>query len=79
MNGIGLFLITYNRLDYLKQSLEALESHNWGGADLIGVVDDGSTDGTQEFLIEYAKEHKISLILKVGAFIGLLAFLFASL
>ncbi len=63
---VGLFLITYNRLDYLKKSLEALDNNNWGGANLRGIVDDGSNDGTSDFLIEYAKENDAIIILKSG-------------
>jgi len=50
MNKIGLAIMTYNRIDYLKQCLASLKENNYGGADYVVVVDDCSTDGTVEFL-----------------------------
>jgi len=47
---IGLGICTYHRIDYLKQCIESLEDNNWGGADEVVVVDDCSTDGTQDYL-----------------------------
>ncbi len=41
-NKIGLFVVTYNRLDYLKQCIESLDKNNWGGATVRGIVDDCS-------------------------------------
>jgi glycosyltransferase involved in cell wall biosynthesis len=56
-NGlVGLGLITYNRLDYLKQCLESLEKNNFGGADYVIIVDDGSTDGTRQFIQDYKRK-----------------------
>jgi len=51
MKKIGLTLLTYNRLSYLRQSIEALNKANWGGANFKLVVDDGSTEeGYEEYL-----------------------------
>ena len=50
MVRIGLAVITYNRLDYLKQCLKTLDDNNWGGATERIVIDDCSTDGTREWL-----------------------------
>lgn len=47
---IGLCLVTYNRIEFLKQSLQSIISNNFGGAKELIVVDDASTDGTFEYL-----------------------------
>lgn len=52
---IGLALATYNRLDYLKQCIDALNRNEWGGAYDCVVCDDGST---QEGYKEYLKQLK---------------------
>ena len=50
-SNIPVLFITYNRLDYTKQSLPVL-IENTPGARLI-VIDNGSTDGTVEYLNEF--------------------------
>lgn len=47
---IGLAIITYNRLNYLKRCIESLEKNKFGGADKVVIIDDCSTDGTVEYL-----------------------------
>lgn len=47
---IGIGIVTYNRVDYLKQCIKSLEDNNLGGADDIIIVDDCSSDGTKEFM-----------------------------
>lgn len=56
-NKIGLAVITYNRLDYLKQCIESLDKHNWGGATVKVVCDDGSTqEGYTDYLNELSQK-----------------------
>ena len=56
MDGkIGLGVVTYNRPDYLRQCLEALEKNNWGGANYIIVIDDSSSTKNRQ-LIERLEE-----------------------
>jgi glycosyltransferase involved in cell wall biosynthesis len=43
---------TFNRLEYLKEALASVEAQTYGNIELI-VLDDGSTDGTAEFLSSY--------------------------
>jgi GT2 family glycosyltransferase len=50
MVKVGLAVITYNRLDYLKKCLTCLYENSWGGAQVRLIVDDCSTDGTKEWL-----------------------------
>lgn len=37
---IGLAVVTYKRIDYLRQCLESLEKNNWGGASVRVVIAD---------------------------------------
>jgi|UniRef100_A0A7V3RFE7 GT2 family glycosyltransferase len=46
---IAIVVVTYNRLDWLKKNIKALTSQT-RVADEIIVVDNASTDGTQDFL-----------------------------
>ncbi len=48
---VTLFAPTYNRLSKLTRMIESLEKQTFTSWDLI-VVDDGSTDGTKEWLLE---------------------------
>jgi GT2 family glycosyltransferase len=47
MSKVPVLMITYNRLDYTKQALESL--FNSKGVDIF-IIDNGSTDGTQDWL-----------------------------
>lgn len=49
MNRIACIVVTFNRLNLLKQCIEALNRQTYRGFDLI-VVNNGSTDGTEEWL-----------------------------
>jgi glycosyltransferase involved in cell wall biosynthesis len=65
---ISVVIPTYNRKPILIQCLNALEKQDWQGDYEVVVVDDGSTDGTVEFLKEstqrfphaklYLQDHK---------------------
>jgi len=56
---VGIALITCDRLAYFKQSYNALVEYSNGGATEVVVVDDGSIDGTQEYIKENVKSHSI--------------------
>lgn len=45
-------VITYNRLELTKKCLESIKTHTTGDYKLV-VVDNGSTDGTREYLKDY--------------------------
>jgi len=51
--NIGVIIVTYNRLEKLKKCLRAYERQNLSPAFLL-VIDNHSTDGTQEYLNAWA-------------------------
>ncbi len=59
---LGVGLITYNGLKYLPQQLESIVSQS-RAVDHIVVSDDRSTDGTWEFLQEWAKQSTLRVTL----------------
>jgi GT2 family glycosyltransferase len=50
-NIVDIIIVTYNRIEYLKMSVEMLELSTSYPYRII-VVDNGSADGTREWLIE---------------------------
>lgn len=49
-------MVTYNRLELTKRMLDSFAKNTAGHYNLI-IVDNGSTDGTQEWLTDWAKEN----------------------
>jgi len=56
--NFSVIVPTYNRLELLKKTLESLFSQQLEGYEII-VVNDGSTDGTHEFLSTLSAESRI--------------------
>lgn len=54
---VGVAVVTYNRLDYVKKNVEAIKTFSSLPVKLV-VVDDGSADGT----VEWCKEEKVDCI-----------------
>jgi len=59
---VSVILPTYNRLAYLREAVDSVVSQSYGHWELI-VIDDGSTDGTAEYLrsIKDTRVHGVSL------------------
>lgn len=56
---LDIVLVTYNRLTYLKNTLEQLFDSKSPIKDFdITILDNASTDGSSELIQEYAKNHK---------------------
>ena len=55
---IAILLSTYNGEKYLREQLDSLFNQTFIKDIEILVRDDGSSDGTQELLDEYKKQHK---------------------
>lgn len=55
--SVSILYITYNRLAYTKVTLPALVE-NAGANFELTIVDNGSTDGTVDYLREFARRHR---------------------
>lgn len=77
---IGIVIPTYNRLTYLRQALKSARDQQYGDLAII-VMDNGSTDGTAEFMAELAdprirymvNERNIGMAGSINRGIGLFA------
>ncbi len=59
---ISIVMPTYNRLEKLKKTLASCQSQTLAKKDFeVIVVDDGSTDGTNDFMDEFSKTGEINL------------------
>src|SRR2546421_610268 len=50
---VSVILPTYDRLPLLREAVESVRAQTWADWELV-VIDDGSTDGTAEYLTELA-------------------------
>jgi len=55
---VSVVIPTYNRLEFLKQAIDSLLNQSHPPDEII-VVDDGSSDGTKEYLKKISKKYKI--------------------
>lgn len=60
---VSVCIITYNQADYIKECLMSVFAQEHSFSMEIIVADDGSTDGTQEILVDLAQGRNIKLIL----------------
>jgi glycosyltransferase involved in cell wall biosynthesis len=59
---ISVIVSTFNRCQFLKETLKSLLSQDFdGGCFEVIIVDNNSTDGTVELLLEYANEYPMVL------------------
>ena len=68
MNKVSAVVVTYNRIELLKECLEALEKQNYP-CDIL-VVDNASTDGTEEYIHAIKNEYTNLYNKNAGANIG---------
>lgn len=53
---VSVIMVTYNRADYLKRSIQSYVEQNFKLTELI-VVDDGSQDNTFSIVMDFMKKH----------------------
>jgi glycosyltransferase involved in cell wall biosynthesis len=72
MNGernplVSIYIPTYNRIDLLKRAINSVLSQSYSNIELI-VVDDGSTDGTVDYLSKLSEDdERVNFIKKTGS------------
>lgn len=58
---ISVFVPTYNRLKKLKTMISSVETQCYSNWELI-IIDDGSTDGSREYLKKFSDHDKIKIV-----------------
>ena len=58
---VSAIVVTHNRLDFLKKAVDSVLNQTYTRQEVI-VVDDGSTDGTREWMEGFALQHGIEYI-----------------
>lgn len=53
---VSAFILTYNQKVFVQEAIESILMQDYPNLEIV-VGDDGSTDGTQETLLQYEKEH----------------------
>lgn len=62
---VSICIISYNQIDYISEALEGALNQEYPNIEVV-VADDGSTDGTAEVILEYAKKFPNRLVPLVG-------------
>ncbi|MEW6418474.1 MAG: glycosyltransferase [Nitrospirota bacterium] len=60
-NLVSVIMPTYNRASYLKDAVESVLCQTFGDLELI-IIDDGSTDNTEEIIKTYLKDVRVRYI-----------------
>lgn len=58
---VSIVIATYNMAQYLPQAVESILSQSWKNFELI-IVDDGSTDNTEQVIQAYIDNHRVKYI-----------------
>ena len=66
---VSAIVVTHNRLDFLKKAVDSVLNQTWTRQE-VTVVDDGSTDGTREWMESFAPEHAITYVYVEGGLGG---------
>jgi len=62
---VSIHIITYNQIDFIHDTLTSALEQDYENLEVV-VADDGSTDGTAEVILEYAKKYPNRLLPLVG-------------
>lgn len=62
---VSVHIISYNQKIFIRETLDSVLRQNYNNIEII-VADDGSTDGTQDIIIEYARKFSEKIIPIIG-------------
>lgn len=62
---VSVHIITYNQKNYIHQTLDSVLAQDYVNFEIV-VADDGSTDGTADIIVEYAKRFPAKIVPLVG-------------
>lgn len=62
---VSISIISYNQIDFIRETLNSALEQDYPKLEVV-IADDGSTDGTADIILEYAKEFPDRLIPLVG-------------
>lgn len=62
---VSVHIITYNQISFVRETLDSALNQDYDNLEVV-VSDDGSTDGTAEVIVEYAKKYGSRLVPIVG-------------
>ncbi|MCX8080335.1 MAG: glycosyltransferase [Bacteroidia bacterium] len=60
---ISIIIPSYNKVNYIKQTLESIRTQSYANWECI-IVDDASTDGTKEILTEYSSDKRFRVFIE---------------
>jgi glycosyltransferase involved in cell wall biosynthesis len=63
---VSVAIITYNQRHFLEECLDSVVAQDYPNFEIV-VADDGSTDGSQALLAEYAERHPGRFVLRLGS------------
>ena len=67
---VNISMVTFNRFEFTKKAIHSIAEHT-SFPYVLTVVDNGSTDGTREYLIEAQKEGIIKNLVLLGKNVGI--------
>ena len=66
MNLVSVIMPTYNRAGYIRDAVDSVLTQTYSNLELI-VVDDGSTDGTEEIITPFLRDPRIQYVKQENA------------
>ena len=61
MKFVTIIIINYNKAPYLKEAIDSALSQNYQNKEIL-IIDDGSTDNSQEIINSYANRERIRIL-----------------
>lgn len=66
MPKVTVYITTYNRLNLLKRAVESVQNQSYSNIEII-VADDGSHDGSHEYLLQMQSDNLLKAVINTGA------------